>query len=79
MKSVITTIRRCVWMIHGMEIGNYLSTFENIYVTDHDMTEKEVIQAIQAEYMEEGYIVTSASFYDEEEMKIDLLNKEIIN
>lgn len=42
------------------------------------MTEKDVIQEIQADYMNKGYVVTSAVLYEEEFIYIDLLNKAII-
>lgn len=76
--AMIATIKRNTWTVWGIEIGNMDSSFENCFTTDKDMTETEVVKAIQTEYMEKGLIVTSASLYEEEEIKIDLLTKEII-
>lgn len=79
MKEMIATIKRNYWMIGGIEIGKQNSTFENCFITDKDLTEKEVIQAIQADYMEDGYIVTGAKLYEQGEIRIDLLTKTIID
>lgn len=76
--EMIAIVKRNVWTVWGIEMGNTDSSFENCYVTDKDMTEKEVIQTIQSEYMNKGMVVTSASLYEEEEIKINLLTKEII-
>ena len=78
MENMIAIVKRNTWTVGGIEIGNQNSSFENCFITDKDMTEKEVITAIQNEYMEKGYIVTSASLYEQEEIKIDLLEKKII-
>lgn len=76
--NMIATIKRNTWTIWGIEIGNTKGSFENCFITDKDMTEKEVIQTIQSEYMSQGLVVTSARLDEEEEIKIDLLTKEII-
>ena len=77
--KMIATIKRNTWTVWGIEIGNTKSSFENCFITDKDLTETEVIQTIQSEYMSQGMVVTSARLDDEEEIKIDLLTKEIIN
>ena len=78
MENMIAIVKRNTWTVGGIEIGNQNSSFENCFITDKDMTEKEVITTIQSEYMEKGYIVTSASLYEQGEIKIDLLEKKII-
>lgn len=77
--DMIVAIKRNTWTVHGIEIGKLNSSFENCYITQRDdMTEKDVIQEIQADYINKGYVVTSAVLYEEEFIYIDLLNKAII-
>lgn len=76
--EMIATVKRNIWTIWGIEIGNLKSTWENCFITDKDMTELEVIQTIQPEYMKDGMVATSARLDEQEEIKIDLLTKEIV-
>lgn len=79
MKDMTAEIKRNVWTVWGIEIGNTNASFENCYITDKDLTEKEVIQTIQSDYMEQGFVITSARLDEQEIIRVDLLNKTIID
>ena len=69
--------KKYTYLIHGIEIGNQNSTFENCYISDKEMSEKEVLIEISAEYIEKGDIPTSATLYYTENVVIDLLTNVI--
>lgn len=65
------------YLVHGFEIGNQDSVFENCYISDKDMSEKEVLISISADYIEKGYIPTSVTIDYTENIEIDLLTNVI--
>lgn len=65
------------YTVRGIEIGNERGSFENCYISDKEMTEKEVLMKISPEYIERGYIVTSTTLDYIENVVIDLLTNEI--
>ena len=69
--------KKHAYLVKGIEIGNASSVFENCYISDKEMSEKEVLTVISTEYIEKGYIVTSVTLDYTENIVIDLLTNEI--
>ncbi len=66
------------YLIHGIEIGVANSSFENCHIVDREMTEQEVLALISADYIQKGYVATSAKLDYTEEVTIKLLTNEVI-
>lgn len=71
------TFRKFKYNLYGVEIGNPMTTWEDIFISDRKMTEQEVLLEVSKKYLEKGYIVTQADFYRLDHVTIDLLTNEI--
>lgn len=65
------------YLIHGIEIGAANNSFENCHITDREMTEQEVLALISADYIQKGYVPTSAKLDYTEEVTFNLLTNEM--